>query len=521
MTSKSTRVLTPEQKEFYSMMLARAVSDKYGQPWLAPAYYALKPVNSPGLKTEAMDRWGNVYVDFDWIIETKGQDEGLNWAGLVLNHELWHFLRNHSARYEELRDESGAPKSHKLWNYAGDMEINDDLWFMPEGRQPLIPADGLIPEIGQLAKYKRGDFAENYYRLLREDPEIGKPQDKGDESGNCSGDCQGSQEDGDGSGGNCTCEQEGKGSGKGSGSGKGGKGQPGQGGGGRQGDEPADLGGESGGNCGSGAGNEETLGDWALDEGDARGKGLSEVEQEIVREEVAERIQKGHGIGNAMGIPGSIREWADNYLLEKPVDWRRELRSTMSLIIGNSRRGRADYSYIRPSRRQPVKGVIMPGMIEPTTRLCLGSDTSGSNLGNLQLIAEEAQKISKQLGIRGKDFSAFAVDVSVDKMRPVNNPKHIFDDQRIGGGTRMRPAYEFVAGLKGEKRPNVFLLATDGEVADFPTEPVPGIKGIKVVTAIIMTGQPNAPHNVQTWENAKNTVGRWSKVIALYNVGQD
>jgi predicted metal-dependent peptidase len=73
--------------------------------------------------------------------------------GTVIMHELCHFIRDHHGRV--------GRRAFKLWNIAGDFEINDDLkeepWQLPEG--------GLLPEQLEL---KEGLIAEEYYNLLQE-----------------------------------------------------------------------------------------------------------------------------------------------------------------------------------------------------------------------------------------------------------------------------------------------------------------------------------------------------------------
>lgn len=89
------------------------------QSYLSTALFALIPVNSPGLKTFAVDASWRVYLDF----ETAAVWGDQNAAGVLL-HEVHHVLRRHNAR---ALSAGVRPDEHELWNIACDAAINDDL----------------------------------------------------------------------------------------------------------------------------------------------------------------------------------------------------------------------------------------------------------------------------------------------------------------------------------------------------------------------------------------------------------
>lgn len=95
------------------------------RPYLARGLSALMPVERPGLGTVAVDEYWRLYYDPEWLF-----DLPLNQAATVIaDHELSHLLRNHAHRCKRIA------VNPRVWNIAGDAEINDD-----------IPADTLPPD---------------------------------------------------------------------------------------------------------------------------------------------------------------------------------------------------------------------------------------------------------------------------------------------------------------------------------------------------------------------------------------
>jgi len=81
-----------------------------------------------------------------------------------LIHEYLHLQRRHHTRAKAIKD-----LDPKLWNYAADFEINDDL------DQRLL-GGGVFPETYGL---ERGLMAEEYYAKLRDQAKGGKKPDQG------------------------------------------------------------------------------------------------------------------------------------------------------------------------------------------------------------------------------------------------------------------------------------------------------------------------------------------------------
>lgn len=117
------------------------------QPYLAIALHSLQVRWTPGLGTFGVDQFWRMYVDpaalDEWTVEE---------VGGVLLHEVWHLLRDHHARAEQLGD--GIDRYR--WNLAGDAEINDDL--VAAGIR--LPGSPILP---RTLRQRDGLMAEEYY----------------------------------------------------------------------------------------------------------------------------------------------------------------------------------------------------------------------------------------------------------------------------------------------------------------------------------------------------------------------
>lgn len=506
MTSKkSTTQLTDEQKNFYQLIRMRAVSEKFGQPYVAYAVFRLIPVNAPGLGTMAVDEHYRVYIDFDYMME-----QGMEFASQVLNHEVWHPLRSHSARFRELNI------NHKLWNYAADMEINDDI-------VDRVPSISLFPKTYNLPD---GQTAEWYAaELLKRQQQQNGQQNQQGQSG------QGQQQQNGQSGGNQQGQQQGQGQGQGnnqSGQGQqqnGGQGgnqqngqqnpqngqggnQSGQGGnqqdqqgngGGGQGDDPSDYLGPNP-VCSS---NDKDLADYKLGESEA--ETVSEFDQEIISREVAQEA-KDYAGRKPGSVPAGIQLWADAKLAPTPTPWQKVLRG--ALRSATTVRGQIDYVRSRPARRQPVKDVILPALRAPKPRVAMGVDTSGSHVPMLPRVLDEIHTIVKQTGVRGNDFKVFTIDTMINsKAKPVTDARKV--NLKGGGGTDMMPAFKWAAEHK--KDIDVFVLMTDGEVPTWP-DSIP-TNMVKFVVCILHFEDDR--YGEETYKTTENKIGNWAKVVHI------
>lgn len=124
-------------------------------PFLGVALYALTPYVERGRDTFGVDERWRLMIDPS-ALDRWSTDEV---AGVLL-HEISHVVRLHADR---ARAAFVDARTHRIWNIAGDLEINDDL--LADGvplPQPVTPKSLGLP---------RGKAAEFYYgRLLDRSP---------------------------------------------------------------------------------------------------------------------------------------------------------------------------------------------------------------------------------------------------------------------------------------------------------------------------------------------------------------
>ena len=563
--SKSRRKLTPEEDRFWRAMLLRVCSsDEYGQPFLTGVFYRLIPVSAPGLKTMSIDKHWRCYVDFEFANEI-----GIQEAAKILNHEPWHILREHHARYEAMPyDYNGIVKNPVAFNHAADLTINQDI---PD----LVPDWGLHIGKAPYENFVKGELTEEYYKKIIDEikdntcPQCGQPhqkdnsqKDKNDSSNNKDQNSQGSDENKDGSEqgdsgqGQNGSEQGDSGQGQnGSEQGDSGEGQDGseQGdsGQGQDGSEQGDSGqgqdgseqGDSGqgqdgsnagqgngqgsgntcpgcgqdasgkgtgvGNCGSGAGgvpSEYELGD------DPKLPGISPDEADIIRKQVAADIVRYYKSNPGKGS-NNAQMWAEETLEVPKPDWRTILRASLKTAFA-WKNGKMDFNRQRRNRRQVIDSVIMPALQAPIARIAVGVDTSGSNLHNMGVVLGNVEDIARKAGVRGKSLMAFGVDTVADNPTFVNNPKDVLSKLTGGGGTDMRVAFEVFEELGKKKKADIGILLTDLETG-WPEQPLSTSNMRYIVCGMMNSKEDNKRGNA--WiESAEKALEGWATLVVIY-----
>src|SRR3990167_1320156 len=154
-------------------------------PYIATALLNLTPVITERLPfiTMGVDKYWNLYIH-PGIFDQWSQDE----MCAALAHEVWHMLRAHAKRAENLGILDNDMIGRRIWNLAGDCEINDDLkaeFSLPKGC--IFPETfGFNPDL----------MAETYYELLQKMTEASMNKKAGGEGNGLAGN------DGSGAGGN-------------------------------------------------------------------------------------------------------------------------------------------------------------------------------------------------------------------------------------------------------------------------------------------------------------------------------
>jgi len=344
--------------------------------------------------------WDPVAVD-KWTLEFL--------AG-VLVHEVGHILRGHAQRAKALGvvSQDGRvldPRLAKIYNTAGDLELNDDLVLShPECFAAGDPNAGLLPKKFSLPD---GLTMEAYYSELRQQAEQQQNQDENDDGG--------------------------------------GEGEPGG--------EPMR------GRCGSCAGNPV---DGEPDSRAGGNEGRSEVEVARVQKEVAAAVREAaqRGRGN---VPAGWARWAEATLTPPKVRWQDKLARVCRNAVA-WKAGAVDLQHKTLSRRQWGIGVgpgrpMLPALRAPVPHIGCIVDTSGS-MGTDELTAALREVKGIMTGV-GAQITFAACDAEVHELKLVSDWRELPKLLKGGGGTHFTPAFEAMARVK--RRPNVVVFVTDGE----------------------------------------------------------
>lgn len=379
-------------------------------PYFSTAIMGLVPFKVPHGTLRTMGVSHRAVLIWDPILAELETVENGCWTIL---HEVGHYLREHHQRCIA----AGASEQHKIWNIAGDCEINDDLIAggakfstvkMPDGS---TQQDIVMPKTFGL---EDGDLVESYYaKLLKQ------------------------------------AQKQGGGGGQGKGS-KGGDGKA----------NPGAMSPQMGqGGCGSGSGGAPLPQEADIPEG----MGKSAVEVKRIQRETAEAIRRAAEKSNGRGtVPGNWLVWANEQLGEARVPWQQKLARICRMAIA-FRPGAGDYRYDKPSRRQATYGygsgaIVLPRLRMPVPRVAVGIDTSGSmGTEELKTGLEETKGVLKAVGA---DIDFLSCDSEVNGVVKVQNIQQAMKAMKGGGGTDFRPLFDAVGKLK--PRPEVFIFVTDG-----------------------------------------------------------
>lgn len=470
--------LTPRAKLGTARLMA-----KERLPYFTSGLYMLAPVWVPD---GTISQHGTMGVTDNWVLlieESALRRWTVAQTAGALVHEMLHPLREHGPRARAVG--ATTPPLAKLWNFAADAEINDDIF--EAGLE--LPEGSILPKTFGL---EAGRTAEQYYRELLDQVGAcakcrgeldgdgqGDDQD-GQGSSGSQGDQEGEEGDGQGAGGEGSDEGS-DGSGEGSdGSGEGqSEGQQGSGKGSSKckcplcsghGDKP----GVGGGWCGSGAGR-PVPGEQDRSK-EVQDAGRSQVEADSVKKKIAndiqEAVQKSRGT-----IPAGWARWADDVLQPPKIDWRTKLAQVARNAIAY-RAGAVDFKYSRTSRRQSVLGFgkgcpRLPALLRPVPHVAIAIDTSGSmSTQDLKDAVAESEGILRSVG---SDVTFISCDAAVGAVKRVSSVDELVANLVGGGGTDFAPVFKAIEKL--QPRPEVLVYATDG-CGPAPALPVPGLHTI-------------------------------------------
>ena len=400
--------MTTNDLEARKILQAARVIALRSRPYLAQALCAIQLREKAGIGTMACDAAWRVYYDPATV-----RAWGVQNTACGLLHEIGHLVRGHHARAKAL---GVTAETAKEANIAQDCAINEHL-ICAGDTFALLATDSTPAKLGLPA----GKTWEEYYGLLRAKAEQQQQQGGG----------QGQPQQGNGQPG-----QPQQGAGCKCGSGATGVREAWE-------DAPPSDGGSDSGEAG---------------EGDV--PGLNEAEARAVQGQTAQAVEaheKAHGRGSAAGFG----TWAAEKLAKPVTPWQQVLRGAVRSAV-QYRRGAADFTYSRPSRRSSaVSGVVMPAMHAPVPQVSVVLDTSGS-MGSreLQAALSEVEGVCRAVAAQVR---VVTVDMVVHTDKVVQNAK---DVKIVGrGGTDMNAGIRRVVEGRRTKPCDVIVVITDGDTA--------------------------------------------------------
>lgn len=247
----------------------------------------------------------------------------------------------------------------------------------------------------------------------------------------------------------------------------------------------------------------------------------SETAQEIARQDTRVRIKHEIQQANSKNRSnyGSSHDFYNMMieLMSPPkVDWRKIFRKVMANSFSDAMIGRNYQSYRRVNRRYNNGNVIFPGSVDYMPTAMIGIDTSGSmGKEDYRTTLVEVENITTKVCRAKRGVPVFAVDTEIKDIQIAKSVKDI--DLSGGGGTDMAVAFKYVNELPKKKKPNIFVLSTDGHVYwDTMIEELKKAtyKAIILVTDADMATVPDEAYNYATIlpigeENSKTWNGRY------------
>lgn len=169
-------------------------------------------------------------------------------------------------------------------------------------------------------------------------------------------------------------------------------------------------------------------------------------------------VEHQKAIGNAAGLKDDILQFVIRSLTPAKVDWRQKLSSILSRTRYAISNRKTDYSYRKINRRVGNKD-IAPGSLSYKPKVMLGIDVSGSvsEDEHLSMLSEIDDIIRQQ----SQNIEVFAMDTEMGDIQTVNsvNKIKLFN----GGGTALECGFRYVKELPKAKRPDIFVVFSDGE----------------------------------------------------------
>lgn len=183
----------------------------------------------------------------------------------------------------------------------------------------------------------------------------------------------------------------------------------------------------------------------------------TDAEREQIRQDMINatiQAAKSSGAGN---MPGGVKRMLDK-LLNPKINWRELLAQQIQSVV------KANFTWMRPSRKSQDSGFYLPGMDrEQTVDVAIGIDTSGSiSIDMLRDMLSEVQGIMNQYTDYKVHIWCFDTQVHNPQIFTSDLNSDITEYEPAGfGGTDFEVNWEFMKdqGIQPKK----FIMFTDGE----------------------------------------------------------
>jgi len=459
---------TPARETVAKFRIAAEAAAKY----IGQDIYALIPVEKPGIQTMAVDQYGRLYYDPEFVASIP-----LPTGVFSVLHETLHIVLDHASMGRRVLGTNPTKAMLAAWNMAADMVVNEILsGFSKDAPEGIITAQrfGMPPKLTAVEYYNLIMQAANNEEQ-QDDNQPSPTADRDDDSESDESDDAGNgDEDGDGEGVPSESEEE---SGEDDDSDGDADSQPGEG---DDEDESEGDGASAGGDDdaedgdGGESGSESEGGDSPDDGGDAEpveGEGGSCADgrsrsyelppdpawedRQYTMTQDRERKCEEIGWGN---VPGEIRV-ALNARLRPQPDPFDMLRACVMRAVA-SPVGVPEHTYRRLSRRQTEDGIRLKGVRLTTPNAVVVVDTSGS-MSDTETKAKCLAVVAQGLR-RLRSFKVICGDTRVQSSKHVSACTQV--EWSGGGGTSMKRVLEQV---DNDDRPDAIVLITDG-YTDWP-----------------------------------------------------
>lgn len=504
-TDTRTRSLNDEEVKLFNLTRYRLM-DETSINVFAPIFHQIRPGYFGDVSTAASTEDGTIYLG-PWFFSVSEEERRA-----LLLHEVLHIFNKHWQRQRD-RIEGGGSQVAGMENVLQDLEINCQVSNFPNVKLPVI---GCVPgREGEFKEYPFGKSYENYVKHYLENKEDEDKQNNDDSDGS-GGSSQGGTTSSDGGASNGNPGSGGSSQNKNSG----GNGQG-------NGESSSDS---SGGHGHPGACKAPSAENQKAAEEMGLGGNQDETDMEKVVQEAANNLAEhirneqvnGRGGGALHNTLTTILKNATNI----QINWRKQFTSDFSRAIGRSIAGadKTDRTRVSRRRRGELRAdgsrMLYPGSKTFIPTAMMAIDTSGSmgEADRQKILANIGPIIKSGLRGRGK-LGMFSVDTEANNTHVVSDPTKL--TLTGGGGTDMSVAWKYLdtldtsSGGKEWKRPDVFVLATDGELGtsgwkDVATK-VEEANSKKMKSIILVTRE-------QSFKEGADILGKIASVIDISKI---